>query len=323
MNNLLYKDFENQPFFVVGSDRSGTTMFRLMLNCHSRIRMPRESWFLIPLMDELPLNEQLTPEQVGLAFEIVVTHTRWDDWEIENELLKQKLDELENPRLSDVVDTIFTLASEGKPRWGDKTPPYVFEIERLHKVFPGAKFIHVIRDVRDVCLSLYGRNWHGIETWDLTNYWVKCVSTGHETGKMLSEEQYLELHYEDLVLDTEGSLRKVCDWLGEDFEQGMLDFHEHAENQVASWEKELHNKVMRRPKSSDVHRWRKEMTFLQVARVESIAGRVMDTVGQPRRFPGHLKVIPILVRFMFYIADITLPIRSRLGIHFPNLRKRF
>ena len=137
---------DNTPFFVVGSDRSGTTMFRLMLNEHSRLVIPRESWFIMPLMDSLGSRARLDRSDLERAFEIISTHRRWKDWESSDERLREVLLSLEGPTLAQVVDEVFRACGnpEGKPRWGDKTPKYIDEVQRLHVLWPRAKFIHVM-----------------------------------------------------------------------------------------------------------------------------------------------------------------------------------
>src|SRR5687768_8566851 len=79
------------PFFVVGTDRSGTTLLRLMLNEHPRLHVPPESGFVSGLMDALPLHAPLSPAQLRLAGEIVGGHWRWKDWEVTADVLQAAL----------------------------------------------------------------------------------------------------------------------------------------------------------------------------------------------------------------------------------------
>lgn len=313
---------DNTPFFVVGSERSGTTMFRLMLNQHSRLCIPRESWFLTDLMDQLPLTGQLSDEQQSQAFQIIKSHDRWPDWDISDEILRSTLDKLNRPTLNELVDSVFTLASMGKERWGDKTPPYVREIPRLHALFPKAKFIHVIRDGRDVVLSLQQKRWFGKNRRKLIEYWSSAVLEGHKAGQLLPTDQYMEVHYEDLVLNAEETLVRAMDFLGEDYEPTMLDFYKNAERNIAPWEKDLHSKTMRRPAASDVCRWKKELAPVQIAFFEAIAGNAMDRVKVPRYFVGISRIYSILFVILIFLADNTLPLRRKLGIHFSLIRKK-
>ena len=89
----------------------------------------------------------------------------------------------------------------GKTRWGDKTPGYLIEIDRLRQVFPNAKFIHLIRDARDVSLSLWRKGWFGPHLRNAARHWSESVRTGIEQGRLLPPGSYHEIRYEDLVRD--------------------------------------------------------------------------------------------------------------------------
>ena len=87
MNNTL----SNRPFFIVGAERSGTTMLRLMLNESQNVLVPRETWFMIELMNALPLENPLNKSEIQQAFQIIVNHSRWKDMEIESSELLSAL----------------------------------------------------------------------------------------------------------------------------------------------------------------------------------------------------------------------------------------
>src|SRR5215207_1941943 len=137
-----------QPIFIVGVERSGTTMLRLMLNEHPDIAIPRESLFLIDLMDSLPRTGALNDRQRDRAIQIMSRHPRWRDMEIDDREFAERVRSLSLPTLADVIETVYRiqLLRVGKTRWGDKTPGYLIEIDRLRQVFPRAQFIHLIRD---------------------------------------------------------------------------------------------------------------------------------------------------------------------------------
>jgi hypothetical protein len=79
---------------------------------------------------------------------------------------------------------------------------------------------------------------------------------------------------------------------------------------------------MREPRASDVGRWRTELTSFEIALIEMVAGGVMDSVGQRRRFRGLGRIVTTGVATTFTLAEWSLPLRRRLGIHFPGLQRR-
>ena len=309
------------PFFVIGSARSGTTMFRLMLNAHSRLHVPRESWFLTNLLDELPAVSPLSEEQVERALEIMTSHSRWRDFQVAEPDARAAVGALRSPLLRDVVDTIYRLPSD-KPRWGDKTPGYVTEIARLSDLFPDAQFIHVVRDCRDVCHSLYRLGWHGKTMRKIGDYWRVSVSKAREDGDRLGPGRYLEVHYEDLVLHTRATLERATAFIGERFEDAMLSFHRNAGEHIAPWAGVIHGNTTRAPRPSDVERWRRELSALQIAVIETVAGSTMVAFGQRRYFAGGARAVPLGLAAAFALADWSLPARRRLHLHFPAAYRR-
>ena len=308
----------NAPFFIVGCPRSGTTMFRLMLNEHSRLCVPRESFFISALMDTLPLTDPLSPHEVDEAIAAIIGHRRWAEFGLSTASVQKAVRGLSYPRLEEVVSAVFRLACGRKPRWGDKTPAYGLEIRRLAIVFPGAKFIHLVRDCRDVCRSMHDAGWHG-KNWNrLAAFWRDRVAKGILDGRALGPDRYCEVRYEDLVLDPAETLSRTLAFLGEPMEDSVHSFHERAANQLTAGDHRLHAKTMRAPSAADVERWRHELVGLQVAAIEFVAGRIMTQAGQRRHFRGMRRALGIPAWAAMWAAEWSRPARRRLGWHLPH-----
>lgn len=317
----------SEPFFIVGADRSGTTLLRLMLNEHKRVTIPPESWFLSPLMDAMPSEQKLDQKHLERCCEIIVTHGRWRHWGIHDAALYAAILGLRTPLLRDVVSRAYQLwaTRAGKQRWGDKTPGYALEIARLRRLLPGAKFIHIVRDARDVCLSLRQRKMEGGCTYSAAAFWVRRVRGALRAGRRLPPGQYLQVSYERLVLDTERVLREVCEFLGENWDHHMLEFYQNAGKNITEAEQAagIHAKLSRPPEPTDVARWKQELTLFQVATVEAIAGRIMRQVGQSLYFTGLWRTLLLPLSATFGLIVYTRPIRYRLGLRLPRLAAHF
>jgi hypothetical protein len=314
----------SSPFFVVGSDRSGTTLLRLMLNEHSMLHVPRETLFIIDLINALPLDRRLSNKERRLAFDIIVKNERWKDLEIQDNELWNNLQMLDRPYLREIIKTVFEISASraGKPVWGDKTPDYVKEIARIHEIFPNAKFIHVIRDGRDVCLSLLKRRWIGTWVPNIARYWSDCVYKGIAAGRNLPEDRYMEVYYEDLVLNSTQVLNNVCAFLGVEFEKQMLEFYESAAVNIAPWERDLHHKTMRPPKKDDLYRWQREANPLIIGSFEAFAGDTMDLVGQRRKYRGVKKVFPWSLAVLEMLARRSIKLGKRLNPAFHSTQAK-
>lgn len=298
-------------------------MFQLMLNRHPAIHIPGETWFLSDLMDELPASGPLSPEGLELAERIIVDHWRWKEWGIPDSDLAAAIRGLTAPDLASVIEAVYRLPMERaeKTRWGDKTPGYATEVGRLHQVFPDARFLHLIRDGRDVVTSLRRTGWHGERSWTIAEYWSDSVAAARRDGGALPVGQYHEVKYEDLVLDTERVLREVCEFLQEEFDPEMLSFHEAAGDHIPGRAASHLSKAFRPPRESDVQRWREEMAFRHLVLVEAFAGKTLREAGYDRAVRLPLGWARLLCRSIDWGSEVTLPLRRRLGLHFPKARR--
>jgi hypothetical protein len=298
-----FANCDQPPFFVVGADRSGTTMLRLMLNRHPELAIPPESHFLISLLQAFPADRSLSSEQVRHAVSVITRHPRFATWQTTAEALQEELACRVAPTLGSLVDAAFRLeiAATGKRRWGDKTPGYASAIAELGRLFPEAAFIHVVRDGRDVSLSLRERVWHGWTEYQRACYWADTVLTAESLGRRLGPSRYLTVQYRDLVLSTEQTVRGICKFLRVDFTDSMLAFHEDALAHIADFERTsgIHAKLCRRPRASDVDRWKHASSSWRVFLFEAVAGHALDQLGFARRFGRRSACAATLLR-MFY-----------------------
>src|SRR4051794_26920362 len=169
----------NAPFFIVGAGRSGTTLLRIIMMGHSRLHISPETHFIRLLVKEIPLNEKLTPEQVALTVDRIVTHPRWTPMEVPEETFRAQAMALTTPRLAEVLNLIYHshLRKAGKVRFGDKTPDYVCIVPELLAIYRNAKFIHLIRDGHDVAISFAEVGWgHAYQGQRFS--WTRAVRAG-------------------------------------------------------------------------------------------------------------------------------------------------
>jgi hypothetical protein len=182
--------------------------------------------------------------------------------------------------------------SRGKPLAGDKTPGHVRRIARLHELWPGAKYVHIIRDGRDVCLSVLGWDRASkladrLVTWKedpLTTaafWWEDMVSRGREAGAELGPGHYYELRYEDLIGAPETESMKLCDFLELPYDTSMLRFHEGKTKDQDG----LSAKKAWLPVTSGLRDWRTQMGAESVESFEAAVGETLERVGYPRVVP--------------------------------------
>ncbi|MDP8959746.1 MAG: sulfotransferase, partial [Actinomycetota bacterium] len=151
--------------------------------------------------------------------------------------------------------------------------------------FPEAKFIHVIRDGRDVALSYLWVAWGPRTLWEAARKWRRDVSAGRRHGASLGPERYLEVRYERLVAEPRRVLELVCDFAGLSFDERMLAFHTHARLQGRPEWRGFHASVTK-PVTGGLRDWSTQMPEQQVLAFEAVAGGLLEELGYPRRHEG-------------------------------------
>ena len=285
--------------FVVGVGRSGTTLLRMMLDSHPELAIPPETHFVPELIED----ERGGARPEALVERMIETRT-WPDFGVAADELRARVRSLERPAAAAVLRCFYGLYAErhGKRRWGDKTPIYVKRMRLIAGVLPEARFVHLIRDGRDVALSRRRRGM-GAEKpiAEAAERWQRRIELARKQSRRL-RDRYLELRYEDLVADPEHALRRVCAHCELDFDAAMLAHHERAEERLGelgdlagsggrrprSGEERLAaHALAARPASSErVGVWRTEMAGADVAAFEAVAGGLLSELGYELAGPG-------------------------------------
>jgi hypothetical protein len=182
----------------------------------------------------------------------------------------------------------------GKPRWGDKTPFYVRRMAMIQEIVPEARFVHIIRDGRAVTLSIKDL-WFGPNSIDeAAEFWTARIGEGREQAPGL--KHYMEVRYEDIVVDPEPNLRRICDFLGLEWTDRVLNYHQHVDERIAleippeeiapdgrvvstAERQKIMERVSRPPDPSRIDRWREDMSAEDQRRFEVIAGPLLSELG--------------------------------------------
>ncbi len=280
--------------FVVGLTRSGTTLLRMMLDAHPLLAVPPETHF-VPDLIKAARAEAGTD---GMLAAMTANRT-WEDFGIGEEEIRGRLDAVAAGDAAGAVRAFFEAYAEGqgKPRWGDKTPAYMLSIQRIGRTLPESRFIHLIRDGRDVALSQTARALNEQPPPpEQAARWVKRVRKAREQASALKGPRYVETRYEDLVRDPEATLRRICEFVDLPWDEAMLSYHEraaerltemagtlraegtHAE-QEAGYRIANHAPTTKPPDPAKLDKWRREMAPEDVAAYEAVAGGLLEELG--------------------------------------------
>jgi len=203
---------DGPPIFVIGSTRSGTTLLRKILNAHSRIACPGESWFLYTLL------QQVNNPHVAKGLLSLDVHRD----EVMKNIREYALHTFEG-----------YLQRSGKARWADKTPHYTLIGEEIVELFGEVRFLHCLRHGMDVANSMKDWWWvidrvgedadEATRIEEAARQWVKFT----ECADALAEKHPSLVHtvrYEELLRDPEGVMRAALSFVGEAWEPEMIDY---------------------------------------------------------------------------------------------------
>jgi len=297
----------NPCVFIVGCARSGTTLLQRMINAHSQIAITPECHWICRLFEQ---GRGLTPDGVVTAGLIPLLledlHPRFARLNIGRQELLRLLESDRAVHYSSFVSSIFDLygKAKGKELVGNKTPGCVRRIHTLKRLWPQARVIHLIRDGRDVCLSMINRPLNNVNrgplyTWSqdpVTTaglWWEWSVKLGRQAGNTLGCSLYHEMRYESLVARPADECRALCVFLGLPYEEAMLRFHEGRKKTASptdakhAWlpSAENESEFWLRPVTPGLRDWRSQMSREDTERFEAVAGGLLDELGYPRAIP--------------------------------------
>ena len=159
--------------------------------------------------------------------------------------------------------------------WGNKTPQYTEAIAKMARLFPAARFVVVVRDVRDVCLSW--RNKWGRDVLGCAARWAARMPAGLAFSRELPADRSLWIRFEDLLADTEPVCRRLCDFMGVPFSTDMLEHDRHLKSGRVDGKINYGRGIQ----AGNQSKWRQDLELPTVRRIEEIAFDAMRTFGYP------------------------------------------
>jgi len=286
----------NPYLFIVGCPRSGTTLLRRMLDAHPLVAVIDETRWIAGFFEKrkgLTHEGLVTPQLVDELLE----YDRFAKLEIGREEL-EALVEAGGGQIpySRFVTDLFDLYGHkrGKPLVGDKTPRYARRVRTLHDLWPSTRFIHLIRDGRDVCLSVL--NWGKADralgrfaTWGedpvttAALWWEWHLRAAREAGESLGPSLYHEARYESLVSQPAAECERLCEFLDLPYDDAMLRFYEGRQRTDPG----LDAKKAWRPVTTGLRDWRSHMVAEDTERFEAAVGGLLDELNYPLAASGR------------------------------------
>jgi len=305
--------------FLFGFERSGTTLLSMMVGAHPAIAVPLSTtglWYRYWVRRK-EYGELKRKEDVERLVHDLLAEERIRLWDARLNI-REVLDELPPGSFPAVVERFHSLyaRAQGKPRWGNIDIATLDHMDIASQWFPNARFVHLVRDGRDVALSHKTMPYGASNPLECAERWAHRVTVNLKMGSILGRQRYLVVRYEDLILDTEATLRRLCSFIGVEYSPAMLEYPEAVSRKIPPERRWLWPVLDRAPVTSKAFRWKQEMSRSQRVVFEGVAGELLKELGY-ESFPVIPKLASAYLLELCYFLDRggrLRRFRERLGL---------
>lgn len=288
----------SQPslFFILGRPRSGTSLLRTLFDAHPNVKIPPEYPLLFHLYQKYRHITVWTPESIrefiGFLKERKISkHLDFGHLELDEASFTRDLAGLGRPAsFPDLFLNLNLHAGSVFPKTeilavGDKNPVYSVYAGHLRKIFPGAKFICIVRDFRDNFASLRKFEFEAPNPYLQAYRWKYQIRKFIHYQKKYPESFYI-VRYEELVADPEKTFMTLCGFLDIPYTDEVFEFYTRAEEVLKHLPPEVMERFMAGLKepvnTSKIGLWRRSLSNRDVEILETVIGKYSDKMGYER-----------------------------------------
>jgi hypothetical protein len=291
------------PIYIIGTERSGSNLLRVILNAHSGIDIPHPLHICSYFADLAPGYGDISDPRArrALVTDILrLQRVHIYPWQIEidaDRVVRESTD------LLSITAAIYDqhLEASGKRRWGNKSTFMVHHMQAALAQDPGAKFIWLVRDPRDVAASSRKSVFSPCHPWLTASLWAaQQAEAEHQAGR--HPEAVLQVRYEHLLANPEDTLRSICQFIGEEFEAGLLSHQDTAAAKKGAALSESWRNTGGPILQANTGKYKTALRPAEIAQVEQAAGRMMDILGYTRDGPAASAPSPLRLA-LIHIQD--------------------
>ena len=267
----------NNPIFIVGVQRSGTTLLRLMLNAHSKVAIPEEARFLTPFLKPGATNKVYAGSELKNVIQYLKNNGQFALWNYDSAEFFNELEGIEKISVRDLVDLMYTSYSskQGKSIWGDKSL-FFGSVSALHELFPDARFIHIVRDGRDVFDSWRKMDKSKDNPAVIALDWVYKERAIRNSFRTIPKNKQFTVRYEDLISQPKNLVKSICIFLDIPYEAAMLEFYKTSQKYIGEHHSNL---IFNKIDSNNTQKWKKNLRRQEIAIFTRLSRSLLNDYG--------------------------------------------
>lgn len=283
-----------QQFFILGNPRSGTSLLRLILNNHHKIVVPPESGFLLwwsKKYSDWTRKNSMDSIQVDGFVKDIKSSKKIETWGLDYDILKNRISKTLPDNYLQLCQQIYLTYAAQKSKEptiiGDKNNYYIQHLTELATIAPKAKYLHIIRDGRDVACSykalaeLHTESQYKpvlpTDVSSIAKEWVHNNNKILKFSEMLSFSNFLTIRYEDLVLHTEETAKSMCDFFKILYDSNMLLYYKN--NQINKEEPlktlDWKLKTLEQPDKNNINKYRDILSMQEIEEFNKIGEELL------------------------------------------------
>jgi hypothetical protein len=290
------------PFFILGSPRSGTTLLRNILTSHSDIAVLPETFFF---SQTLPRAKPYLKGDVIIDLDSFLNLIKKNKY---MELLHPYIDKsLFNENKQWTIEGLLSFIgdkfarSQGKVRWGDKTPSHLWYWRQISRIYPHSKFILIVRDGRDVVNSISKLPFTSGNLLVDSFRWKVDIKIGLRAYRALGCKRAMVVSYEDLVSDKD-TVKKICDFLSLSYEKNMLEnfdktdflIHKHT---VKMFTDKMKTEIF----TTSIGRYKNELSSKEIKKLNTLLNKELIHYGYHSEYDLQYSII---IKWGIYICSL-------------------
>ena len=275
------------PVFMIGTQRSGSNLLRLMLNQLSDIASPHPPHILermFPLIDHygnLEVDKNYNNLVKDVCKLVELNPVEWSGMKLDRNEIKSRAKDRSLLSIYAAVHDIYTECQNAKT-WCCKSLANIKYADKIEKHFDNPKYIYLYRDGRDVALSFQKAVVGEKHIYSIASGWAKTQKTALNLKELIDENRFYSVSYEQLTQQPEETAKSLCAFLGTEYIPEMLDFHKSNEAKNAAKSSDLWGNVTSPILKNNSKKFLSQMSPTDLAIFESVAGNILDSLSYER-----------------------------------------